>query len=252
MARKNKVHIPVIYVLRVIAWFFLAFLVFSTYIKVKGFFLTSPIFAVREVMVDASIQFIDMRELRKLKGKNIFHIDLDQLAKKINSRYPQIAQLRIVREFPDRIKVLAKKRFAFLQLAIRGKYLVLDHEGVVMYFTRQPAPHLTVLKDVGELINITMGAPVQARGVNVALEVLRAIKNHPRLSRLEIVFLDVSNLSRIEAHLSNHFRIIIDQENVADKIDMLAVLLSGNKIDFNQVQYIDLRFKEPVLGEKGR
>src|SRR5690348_777953 len=124
MAKKSSVNIPAIQVIRIIVFLFLGFIIFLAYSKTVEFLTDSELFRVQDVLIDKSIQFIDVAELRRLKGRNIFKVDIAKLQTKIKAQYPQIAELRVIRELPDRVKVLAKKREGLFQIAVRGKYLL--------------------------------------------------------------------------------------------------------------------------------
>ena len=105
----------------------------------------SPLFEIKDVMIDRSIQFIDLHVIlrRTLKGSNIFKIDINKIDRQIAQRYPYIAQLRVVRQLPNRILILAKKREPLMQIYFRQKYLILDAEGVALYYTLLTACFLT-------------------------------------------------------------------------------------------------------------
>ena len=75
MAKKSGVNISRIAVIRVIVFLFIGFILFTAYVNTSEFLTTSPLFEVKDVMIDRSIQFIDLRVLKQLKGSNIFKID---------------------------------------------------------------------------------------------------------------------------------------------------------------------------------
>ncbi|MDE2027601.1 MAG: FtsQ-type POTRA domain-containing protein, partial [Candidatus Omnitrophica bacterium] len=139
MAKKSSVNISPIAIIRVIVFLFIGFVVFTGYVNAVDFLTSSPLFSVKDVLIDRSIQFIDLRTLRDMKGANIFEVDIDKLDRQIRRRYPYIAELRVVRQLPDRILVLAKKRDPLMQIYYKKKYLQLDTEGVALYYTLQPA-----------------------------------------------------------------------------------------------------------------
>jgi hypothetical protein len=60
----------------------------------------------------------------------------------------------------------------------------------------------------------------------------------------------VENLSKIFLELESGLMIIMDGQNLVDKVHMLNLLLSQKQINLQRVNYIDLRFKEPVMGMK--
>ena len=136
---KSGVSISRIAVIRTIVFLFIGFVVFTAYVNTVEFLTGSALFEVKDVMIDRSIGFIDLRTLKDLKGKNIFKIDLKKIDQQIVRRYPYIAQLRVVRQLPDRILILAKKREPLMQVYFRKKYLLLDTQGVALYYVLQPA-----------------------------------------------------------------------------------------------------------------
>src|ERR1700689_29081 len=140
MAKKSGVKISMIAVIRVIVFLFIGFVFFTGYVDTVDFLTSSPLFEIKEVMIDRSIQFIDQRSLKDLKGQNIFKVDINKVDSQIAARYPYIAQLRVVRQLPDRILVLDKKREPLMQIYFKKKYLTLDTEGVALYYTLQPMP----------------------------------------------------------------------------------------------------------------
>ncbi len=62
--------------------------------------------------------------------------------------------------------------------------------------------------------------------------------------------MDVDNLSKVSFNIGPMLEIILDKEDSARKLELLVSLISQKKLDFREVKYIDLRFKEPVVGKK--
>jgi len=187
-------------------------------------------------------------ELRRLKGRNIFKVDLVKLQDRIQAQYPQIAQLQVMRELPDRIKVLAKKREAVLQIARGGKFLLVDADGVAMYYVATAVQVPSVQGAIGSQTRVVLGLPIPTKNMNLAVALLDGFKTRPHTSRLKVASVDVSNLSKIEISLGETLKVVIDQDNYTSKLDTLDMLVAQRKIDFTKVKYIDLRFNEPVLG----
>jgi cell division septal protein FtsQ len=245
MAKKSSVKIPAIYFIRLIVFLFLGWMLF----KAWDFLATSELFAVHDVVIDTSIQFIDTSDLKHLTGRNIFKVDLVRLHNKIKAQYPQIAELRVIRELPDRIKVLAKRRDPVIQANIKGKNLVLDGEAVALYYT--PAPiELPLVTGVSSADGRhVLGGPLKAKTIAIALDIVRSFRSHGHTAQLKITSIDVSNLSKIDMSIGPTFHVILDQDNYQTRVGLLEMLLAQRKIDFKQVRYIDLRFSEPIFGE---
>lgn len=246
MPKKSGVSISRIAFIRAIVFLFIGFVLFTGYVDAVEFLTASPLFEIKDVMIDRSIQFIDLRSLKDLKGSNIFKVDIKKLDRQISQRYPYIAQLRVVRQLPDRILILAKKREPLMQVFYKKKYLTFDTEGVALYYTLTPA-------DLPQVFGLTMeqglflGGRIHAQGLNKAVDILNMLKSSPYLRRWRVHAVQAANLSKIDLLVGENMHVILDQENTADKIELLQMLVSANKVNLNQVKYIDLRFKEPII-----
>lgn len=250
MVKKSNVKIPTIVIIRLIVFLFIGFIIFWAYSRTMQFLTTDDMFDVKDVLVDKSISFIDNRPLKALIGQNIFSVDLTKLHKQIASQYPQIAQLSVLRQLPDTIKVSAKKRDIFFQVqAPHNKFLIVDTEGVTMFYTASALPFPLVHGIPLERNKIVMGAPSTIKELNLVGDLLKELKSHPNTSKLRVTSIDVSNLSKIELTVMPNIQIIIDQDALNAKVDMLEILFQNGKINWGQVKYIDVRFKEPIINE---
>lgn len=246
-SRKSGVKISRIAVIRIMVFLFIGFVLFTAYVNAVDFLTSSPLFEVKEVMIDRSIQFIDLRALKDLKGTNIFKIDIKKIDRQIARTYPYIAELRVVRQLPDRIMVLAKKREPLMQIYVKNKYLLLDSQGVALYFTLQPADLPQVYGIPLEHDWLFLGRTIRGEGLSKVVDILNMFKQSQYLRRWRIHTVQAGNLSKIDLVVGENMHVILDQEDTQDKIELLQMLISFNKIDLNKVKYIDLRFKEPVI-----
>ncbi|MBI3602284.1 MAG: hypothetical protein HY209_05260 [Candidatus Omnitrophica bacterium] len=249
MAKKSSVKIPAIVIIRLIVFLLIGCIFFWIYSRAADFLTGAPLFDVKQVLVDQSISFIDHRPLKALKGQNIFSVDLAKLHRHIAAEYPQIAMLRIVRQLPDTIKVLAKKRDILLQVQVHGKYLVVDTEGVSMFYTSQALAFPVVRGVPFERNKVVLGVASSIKELNLVVELFGQLKLYPHTRQLKVIMVEAGNVSKIELTVMPHVQIIIDQEDLAAKINMLELLLQKGKINWSQIKYIDVRFKEPIISE---
>jgi cell division septal protein FtsQ len=247
MAKKSSVNISRIAVIRVIVFLFIGFILFSGYVNAVEFLTSSPLFEIKDVMIDRSIGFIDLRSLKDLKGNNIFKVDIRKIDRQIAERYPYIAQLRVVRQLPDRILILAKKREPLMQIYFKKKYLILDTEGVALYYTLQPAVLPQVYGIPLEHDWFFLGKHIRIPELSKVADILNMFKSSPYLRKWRIHAVQADNLSKIDLLVGENMHVILDQDDTQDKIELLQMLISANKINLDQVKYIDLRFKEPVI-----
>ena len=247
MTKKSGVNISRIAVIRIIVFLVIGFAFFTGTINAVDFLKSSPLFEVKDVMIDRSIGFIDLRALKDLKGTNIFKIDIKKIDRQIAQHYPYIAQLRVVRQLPDRILILAQKREPLMQIYFKKKYLLLDTQGVALYFTLQPAVLPQVYGIPLERNWWLLGRSIRGQELSKVVEILNMFKKSTYLRRWNIHVVQAGNLSKIDLLVGENMHVILDQDDTQDKIELLQMLISSNKIDLNKVKYIDLRFKEPVI-----
>jgi cell division septal protein FtsQ len=248
LAKKSSVKISRIAIIRAIVFLFIAFIVFSAYVNAVDFLTTSPLFEVKDVLIDRSIRFIDLRSLRDIKGANIFRVDIHRLEAQIHERYPYIAQLKVVRQLPDRILVLAQKRDGLMQIYYKKKYLLLDTEGTALYYTLQPAP-LPQVYGIPVTNRLFLGQTVQGAQLAPVVDILNMFRQSPYLRSWRIHTVQAGNPAKIDLAVGAKMHIILDNDNLEEKIDLLQMLAASNKIDLNKVKYIDLRFNEPVIAD---
>ena len=97
---------------------------------------------------------------------------------------------------------------------------------------------------------MTIGSLIENEDLQVALGIIRVFRTERALVSYKISKIDVGNLSEIYFYLTESLKVIIDEENFRHKLRILALVLSQAKSELNTVKYIDLRFKEPILGKK--
>lgn len=252
MARKNskKNRIPVEAIKFFVISVFAVFIVFVLLNRSVQAFKQSPFFRIKEVVRSPSLQFINSRHLARLEGQNIFLVDLKGVQDRLQAEYPQADRLRIYRQFPDKIFIMAKKREPFAWMNAGQADVLLDKEGVVLMRDNESAGLQLPLIQGVQSQGAVPGQPVQGKEVGMALDILKAMGEHEVLADYPVSSIDVSNLSRIDFRLANDLNIIIDRDRTRQKLNKLGVLLVQGQLDVKSIQYIDLRFKEPVLGTK--
>lgn len=251
MARKNQKKTPPFRNTVVVTYFFIAvFVLFTLFFvsrQVKDFFCTAALFRIQEVVIPSDLQFIDAQSLNRLVGQNIFRADLVSLQHRLRAQYPEIDQLKVSRRFPDRIVLSAKKREAFACLAAGKQDVVLDKEGYVISVNRAAGSRLPIIRGVPAEQSFTFGRPLSDSSLQAALRILDAFQQNESLRNQELSHIDVSNISKINLFFSNNLNVVLDQDKVTEKFAQLALLFAQESLDFAKIDYIDLRFKEPVI-----
>jgi cell division septal protein FtsQ len=202
----------------------------------RGVF-ASPLFTVRSIMIADNIQPLELPELTKLKGRNLFAADLSKLEAKVRARYPQLADVRVMRHFPDQIWVTAIKCEPFAKVSIDGRLSVIDRYGYMM----------------GSPLDGQESLTVQDERVKLGVMIMTLFHQDKRLSSVGLETVNVEDLARIVCDLGGEegeFQVFIDKDNIAARLKTLSEVLSRGGLDLQQIKYMDLRFGEPILGQK--
>lgn len=214
------------------------------------FLMESSYFKIKSVRRDASLSFISERDLDGFINKNIFHVDLDSVSRKLAQKYPEASQLKIIKNYPDQISVEAKRRQPFAQLGGNKMVVIIDERGVVLSTTIKPDGGLPVIMGVSAPTNVALGLPLRSSQIDLALRIIRSFSDENTLRSQSVVKMELDNLSRIVMTLGSGLTIIIDEDDVERRMRVLGVILAHEEIDISKVKYIDLRFREPILGKK--
>jgi len=236
---------------RFIIFIFVGFLCFISYQKTIEILKHSKIFMVKEVLYDPSLEFIRAKLVSSLVGRNLFAIDAKKIHHQLEMQYPQIANLRVVKRFPSQILIIAKQRLPFSQVAFGHDTVIVDQTGVALTISSALDKSMPVIIGIKNTkIKITLGHIIQDKNLWLGLRLIKLFQKMPVLSRYKITQIDVSNPSQIYIFLLENFKVIVDNENTDRKLRILSLLLSEGKLELNKINYIDLRFKEPILGKK--
>ena len=251
MASKRKVNISTSFLKFFIAVLLITLVGMAIYRKAHDFFMTSPIFQVKIIAVDPSIQFVSSKILNRLVGRNIFSVNLKKVRQELGQQYPQISNLRVQRKFPDTISVVAQRRDPFAVVMLKGKYLLVDKEAVVISMLGQLNPQFPLIRGLDGLkIPIVLGGQLSSQHVHVAIDLIKLYRSSPYFVKLVVSQIDVGNLTKIMLTLNNQAMVIVDRSGLQNQLNVLGMLLSQNRIKWEEVNYIDLRFKEPVVLKK--
>ena len=207
-------------------------------------------FKIKTVEIDRTLSFLDKRDFASLNGKSIFNVDVVRFQRSLMDKYPQMAQANMTRKFPDRILVLARKRAPFAQVYIQNKTFLIDDQGIILFGAPEKGEELPLISGIFSRRRITTGSALGGESTLLALNIIKGFQNNHSFSPYVVKKIDVDNLKEIDFHLSNGLKIIVDKTDIERKMNTLAMVLSRNRLDTEQVKYIDLRFKDPILGTK--
>lgn len=233
------------------------FTVFFLYNSTINLLRRSYLFTIKEVVRSPALSMISSRYLEPYLGRNLFEVDLVRIHRQLQSKYPYVNQLRVVREFPGRIYIVANVRDPFARTTISGKPVIFDKEGTAIP-SDDSAGNLPEILGLGDNKRYAWGQHFYSDKVKVALDIIKEIRGNKYLDAYNIKAVDMQHLSKIEIHLDSSalplgpdpFYVLMDPARISQKVRTLGILLSQGNLNPGEIKYIDLRFKEPILAKQ--
>lgn len=253
--KKRKFNLPIKIISMVIIVLVVLFFIISS---IGKFFKASEYFQIKEVIARGT----DANEFSYLKGRNIFSVDLKYQSRYVSDSYPDCSKIKLVRVLPDEIFIdfIKRRPRALVKLY---RYFAVDEEAVL--FHTEENPDLPVIAGLEtKIFGPKPGARYNIKELALGLRIIKEADENKVLKRYKIEKIDVANPANTSIFISypqfmsddfGRRRIIsqqalevkIGQEDIRDKIRILAGLINREKSELVNIKYIDLRFKKPVI-----
>jgi len=224
--------------------------VLAVFCLVKAFLYRSDYFRLRTVETRSA--FLDQRSaaiinnqiLIAYKGRNLFRIDLKNVAQSIQGSYADIKDVVASIALPDKLVISLKLRrpVAFVRSV---KFYPIDEEGVVLPGTKgmETFRDLPVIEGVDIRYSGKRGIP---RNLILALSLLRDIKSAKFMSSYGVTAINAQDPKNMSFYMKNGVEVRIGAENFRDRLVMLGHTLRDPRLVMDKIKYIDVRFKEEV------
>ncbi len=180
-----------------------------------------------------------------LIGRNIWTVDLEVLTSQLEARHPHLKRIRVLRRLPQTlvIEVLARRPIGQVKQAQASgaQWHPVDRDGVVLPGVgRTPSKDLVVLKGIG-------GEEDRRRAVRIA----ERLQRHPALIGHRVTSVDLQAPDRLIVVLDEAMEIRFSHEDqLAQQLNRLRIALNVIAQYSVDVSYIDVRFEEPVVGQR--
>ncbi|MBI4354411.1 MAG: cell division protein FtsQ [Candidatus Omnitrophica bacterium] len=149
-----------------------------------------------------------------LIGRNIWTVDLQGLTTQLKARHPHLKRIRALRRLPQTL--------------------------VVDVVARVPVKHPVALKGIGSEED-------RERAVRIA----EWLQRHPALIGHRLTAVDVQDADQLLVVLDDELEIRFGrEEQLSQQMNRLRLALHAVTQRSIQARYIDLRFEEPVVGQK--
>lgn len=238
---------------------------------IRRILMRADYFKIKEIIVRDD-SGINSERFSYLRGKNIFAINLEGESRYILESYPGYSRVDLFRVLPNRIYAdfVSRKPIALIKLY---KYFAVDNLGVLFDIDAQSFdPELAVITGLEtKIFGPRPGKKYEIKELNLALSIIREFKANPILKKCRIKKINVSNIAEsslfiplaIKSLPASNLRPAVGpseyllevktgEDNIKEKVVILAGLMLQTKNDLVNMRYIDLRFKEPVIKLKDK
>lgn len=220
----------------------------------------SGYFKIKDILVHNGKEGVDFSYL---VGYNIFAVDLKRESSRISELYPAYTDIRLIRVLPNRLFIgfIERKALAYIKLY---KYFYVDGERVLLNAPQGPEFQLPVILGLEtKIFGARAGKQYNIKELELALNIIREVKASRALKDYKLQKVNVASLVNATCFLepqeplnsanpqaaaeSSSLQVRLGESGIADKIAVLAGLFPQVRKDFDNIEYIDIRFKEPVI-----
>lgn len=223
----------------------------SIFVIAQIIFLNSDFFKLRTVEILGS-ERVSNDEIIEIAGfpwgDNVLSLDIGQFSKKIEGIL-WIKKVKLTKIFPGGIKIAVTERNPVISVAYKGKNdkrFAVDDDGVILYSiendTDRDLPNLLVDHE------IRIGDKVDRANIGTVLKFYTWL-NREMARRITALTIEKdSQISFIYLCKDHPIEVRIGGlEDVKRKMDILQKILFQMEGKSNQIEYVDLRYNEPVV-----
>jgi cell division protein FtsQ len=182
------------------------------------------------------------------KGRNIFEIDINAIAGRIKNRHPVIKSAVVRRILPDTLEIYVIPRVPVAIIQGRENFPV-DRTGMVLPPLEKPK-NIPIITGLSIWLNPRIGEKIETKRLGSAFLLIDALGEVELRSEDRVVSIDASNYRNLSAYLKNGIEVKIGDENFSDRLIGLRSTLENSDLNKENIRYIDLRFRDVVIGPK--
>lgn len=226
----------------------------------------SDYFKIKDIIVNKGKEGFDFSYL---VGYNMFALDLKKESSRISELYPSCSNIRLIRVLPNRLFIgfTDRKPLAYVKLY---RYFCVDRDSVLLD-AQGALPELELPVILGletKIFGAKAGKQYNIKELTLALNIIREVKTNSLLKNYKVQKINVTNPVNASCFLipletlwypqgkategPGGIEVRLGEDNISDKISILAGSLIQLKNDSGNIKYIDLRFKEPVIKLKDK
>lgn len=221
----------------------------------SGFVHASGLFDVArlEVWLDGRIaKGAAARAFEPVVKDSIFHVNLRRLGEGLSRVHPEASSIELRRRFPSTLIVDVRLRRAVAQVRWQDRHLLVDEKGIVVVNSnRDPKDSLPVVSGIEAGTELPpVGASLPRAPWEAALIVLKEVHRAGLWERERPFRVELSDRRNIVLFLSDGLEVRLGGERLRARLHLLRKLLDKFSSRRPHIRYLDLRFKDVVIGPR--
>lgn len=197
-------------------------------------------------------EYFKIKDSPYFAGQNIFKVNLQKETQRLSKQYPDYKRIGLRRLMPNDVMVDFQLRQAVAKVKLSNKYFYVDEEGVLFHPVGQEYDNLQLPLIIGLDTRIFLprsGVKYNEHSLLTTLEFINNLNKDSELSReVKIKEINLKNINDVFLFTTTDCKVnlgIIDSLN--KRLSILQRLVSEIDTDLSKIEYIDLRFREPVV-----
>lgn len=239
--RRQRPEFPLKLISSIIIIFLTVFFIIGYLDRIRR---NSEYFKIKDIVAKG----VDSIDLSNFKGRNIFMLNLQEESKRLSALYPTYKRIRLIKVLPNRLFVdfISRKPLGIVKLY---RYFCVDEDATLFDVPAQlqklDLPLILGLDT--KIFGPKPGRIYNIKELNLALDIIKEVDKNRNLKDYKIKIIDVANLANATFFLNEGLEIKLGGDDIRNKINILSSLLIQLKSEQRNIEYIDLRFKEPVI-----
>lgn len=190
-----------------------------------------------------------------LKGEEIFKLNLKKECGRVLNSYPDCRRISFTRVLPNRIFVDFIKRdpLAWVKLS---KNFAVDEDGVLFLLPEEEKGRLPLILGLEKKItDPKAGARYTVEELRLAMRIIKEFNKNEFLSPYRLRKINAENVLKVKIFIGlvleergfEDLEVRISEDNLRERIKILAGFLEHSQKDLADIEYVDLRFRDPVV-----
>jgi len=184
------------------------------------------------------------------RKKNIFKLDIQDMAKKILGDHPEFKDCIIERQFPNELAINIFARQPIAEIDCGRFYLISKDSIILSRPEKESSQNLTIINGITWKPSGKIGEKYESKKSYRALKLISAIKSSGLLNEHKLESINIADYSNIKFYIDGGLLVKIGHKNFRERLSLLNETLSSSYVDVSDLEYIDLRFDDIVFGTK--